>query len=346
MERQNEDGGEGSVREPQRLSLAKHFQVVLGAAITLISFTLVVYLLSLQKISDPGDVLGSTVRYAALAGIEIVLVFCMQPLLVDKLIDGATNGLGERFRARAVQFGIRKPRNGRATARDALLLLFCALVPLDVLSYAIPGMLGYVSNSYVGSFFAGFTPEAFLTVGLAYNLITGVKEEFVFRGYFLQRFKEQGTRHTSWILTSLLFGLLHVQVFDLFVYPLGPFVWFATAFLVGLLFSGYALNANRLLPLVLAHGIGNFISAGAIWTYHAVGGLSAGALWEFLLLYYGPMVVAGIVLAIAFNKSIKRAFGAALRLGRALAGRASGRDVLVVLAALAALWLLSLFVVF
>ncbi len=346
MERQNDDGSNGSEQPRQRLSFSKHFLVIVGTIITFAVFTVIVFFLRLQHTSEPDDVLGSTARYAAFTGIQIVVVLCFQSLLIDKLIDGKSNGARQRFLDRAMQFGIRKPRNGKAAARDTLLLLFCALVPLDLLSYAIPGMLGYISNTGVGEFFDGFTLEAFLTIGIVYNLITGIREEFVFRGYFLQRFKEQGTRHTSWILTSLFFGIMHVQLEAFFVYPLGPLVWFATAFLVGLLFSGYALNANRFLPIVLAHGIGNFISAGAIWTFHAAGGLSESALGPFLLTYYAPMVVAGIVLAIVFNKAIGRALGAARRLGRALTSRASGRDALVIVTVLLVLWVLSIIIIY
>ncbi|MEX2680465.1 MAG: lysostaphin resistance A-like protein [Candidatus Sigynarchaeota archaeon] len=344
MERQNEDGANEAERAAPQLSFSKHFLVVMGSVIIFAAFTLVIILLGLARTSQPGDVLGSMARYAMFTGIEIAMVLGLQALFVDKLFDGKTNGAGERVIERASQFGIRRPRNLKATARDTLLLLFCALVPLDMLSYAIPGVLGYISNTSVGSFFSGFTLEAFLTIGLVYNLITGIKEEFVFRGYFVQRFKEQGTRHTSWILTSLLFGILHVDVFSITGYPMGPLVWFATAFLAGLMFSGYALNTNKFLPIVLAHGLGNFISSGAIWTYLTAGGLSSSALWPFLLIYYGPMVAAGIVLAILFNKSIRRAFGATRRLGRALANRASGRDAMVIVATLLALWVLSFLV--
>ena len=42
-------------------------------------------------------------------------------------------------------------------------------------------------------------------------------------------------------------------------------------------------------------------------------GLSGIALGPFLLTYYGPMLVAGIVLAIVFNKAIRRAIGARRR---------------------------------
>nr|MDO8087499.1 CPBP family intramembrane metalloprotease [Candidatus Sigynarchaeum springense] len=344
MEWQTGDGSHEAERAVQQLSFTKHFLVVMGTVIIFAVFTLIIILLGLGRTGQPDDVLGSTTRYIAFTGIEIAVVLGFQSLLVDKLIDGKKNGASERITDRATQFGIRQPRNAKATARDTLLLLFCAIVPLDMISYAIPGVLGYLSSTSVGSFFNGFTPELFLTVGLVYNLITGIKEEFVFRGYFLQRFKEHGSRHTSWILTSLLFGILHVDVTVILDYPLGPLVWFVTAFLAGLLFGGYALNANKFLPLVLAHGIGNFISAGAIWTYLTQGGLSPSALGQFLLTYYGPMIVAGIVLAILFNKSIRRAFGATLRLGRALVHRASGRDSMVVVATIFVLWVLSLFV--
>jgi membrane protease YdiL (CAAX protease family) len=340
MERQNEDGSHETEQATQQLSLAKHFQVVGGTIVIFAVFTFIIFL-AIPQAFALDEKLWSTVRYGALTSIEIVVVLCIQSFLVDKVIDSKGNGARDQFHERATQFGIRMPRNGKAIARDTLLLLFCALVPLDALSYAIPGVLGYISETSVGQFFEGFTWETFLTIGIVYNLITGVKEEFVFRGYFLQRFKEQGTRHTSWILSSLLFGMLHVQLEAMFVFPPGPLVWFATAFLVGLLFSGYALNANRFLPLVLAHGIGNFISSGAIWAYHAAGGLSTSALGPFLLTYYGPMLVAGIIFAIIFNKAIRRAISAAGRLGRALVKRATGRDALVVIATLLALWAIS-----
>ncbi len=345
MERQNDDGSHETERATQRLSLVKHFYVVLGTVLIFTVFTFII-ILALPHALVQDDPLWTTVWWAALAGIEIIVVIGLQSVVVDKLAENKENGVRERFRERATQFGIRRPRNGKLVVRDTLLLLFCALVPMDALSYLIPGVLGYISGTTVGQFFKGFTWETYLTIGLVYNLITGVKEEFVFRGYFLQRFKEQGTRHTSWILTSVLFGILHVQWNTIFDFPLGPLVWFVTAFLAGLLFSGYALNTNRMLPLVLAHGIGNFISAGSIWAYNAAGSLPENALGQFLLVYYGPMLVVGIILAIVFNKVIRRAIGASWRLGRALTSRTSKQDSLVIIVTFLAVWLFLYIVIF
>lgn len=341
MEQRDDRRDEGNWHDAsagvQHLTLSSHLRLVVGALVVFAVFTFVILLVLPARI-PLDDKVGNMLRYGALAGIEIVTVLCAQSLLADKLIEGSEKGWRERFSGRAFQFGLRKPRNALVTARDTLLLLFCALVPLDALSYFMPGLLDYISNTDVGKFFDGFTLETFLTIGIVYNLITGVKEEFVFRGYFLQRCKEHGTRHSAWILSSLFFAVLHVDLLAIIDYPVGPIAWFGTAFLAGLLFSGYALNANRLLPLVLAHGFGNFISAGAIWAWHATGGFLATGLVQFLLAYYVPMIVAGIVLAIVFRKIIRRAFAAASRLSRALVKRGSARDALVMAITLFLLW--------
>jgi membrane protease YdiL (CAAX protease family) len=339
---EHDAGHEARENEPvkQPLSWSKQFSVV-GGTVLAFAVSTIIILVAIPGYQDSNKV-TQMVRYGLITTTEILVILIIQSI-IDKYLDGREGSYGKIFTTRAMQFGIRKPGQAKATVRDTLLLLFCALVPLDALSYMIPGTLSYIATSQVGAFFNGFTWESYITIGLVYNLITGVKEEVIFRGYFLQRFKEQGTRHTSWILVAAFFGILHFQVTTAFTNLAGSLIWLSTASLVGLLFGGYFLNANRMLPLVLSHGIGNFISAAAIWFFHQTGGFPGNTTGSFLLVFYGPMIIAGIVLAIIFWRSIHRAFSALRRLTRALASKTTARDWLVMLVTFLALWGCSFF---
>nr|MDO8114674.1 hypothetical protein [Candidatus Sigynarchaeota archaeon] len=106
------------------------------------------------------------------------------------------------------------------------------------------------------------------------------------------------------------------------------------------------LSVNRMLPIVLAHGLGNFISAFSILAFTTTQGFQGDTMLPFLLTYYGPMLIAGAVLAIVFHRFIKRAFFASKRLMGALKHRTVPGDALIMLVMFIILVLLSYFLIF
>ncbi|HME52395.1 MAG TPA: CPBP family intramembrane glutamic endopeptidase [Candidatus Lokiarchaeia archaeon] len=326
-------------REQPKLSWSAHFQIILGALFIFLVFTVVYFFLSSGQ---SGDKLSQTIRYGVATGLEILIVLFIQTAFDIFFTNKPAMSYATQFETRARQFGLRKPKNGLIITRDTLLILLCALVPMDFLTYLIPGILPFIANSRVGVFFNGFSLAAFVGIGFVYNLFTGIKEEFVFRGYFLQRFKESGKPQSAWLCTAALFASLHVSLDSIPLFPAGPLLWFLTALLAGLLFGGYVLTTKRLLPVILAHGIGDFISSTSIWTYFTTNAFVGGMMYSFLFLFYGPMLVAGIVLALLFRQTIKGARKALKRLSSALWHRMSPRDWLLMIVVIVILWSISL----
>lgn len=315
------------------------YLTILGSSIFI--FLVVTFIIIFLYQAPTEDKLIHTIRWGIITGLAILVILLMQAA-IDLFFENKKISFSKQFLIRANQFGIKKPKNGMIIARDTLLILFCALVPMDFLTYLIPGILPYIANSSVGIFFNGFTIEAFITIGVVYNLITGIQEEFVFRGYFLQRYKETGKPSSAWLCSALLFASLHVSLAAIPTFPAGPILWFSTALVAGLLFGGYVLATKRMLPVVLAHGIGDFISSTSIWTYYSTNGFAGGMMYSFLFIFYGPMLVAGLVLAIAYRRTIKRAGKTLKRFIRNLRHRTTPREWLLMIVVTVVLWLLSL----
>lgn len=253
------------------------------------------------------DKVAQLIRYGLVTLVQVITILTIQSAL-DLFMEKGPRGYGAQVKENARRYGLAGGTGGPGTvARDVALLLFCALVPLDAATCAIPGLLSFVASTSIGQFFSGLSLPTFLSIGITWNLITGIKEEFVFRGYLLARLKQKGQPHSAWLVSSLVFGLLHVNFFHFPIYPAGPPIWFASAFLAGLLLAGYVLATGRLLPAILAHGIANTISAVPIWMLHGNGmvldeGVIAAIWW-----FYIPQLVAGAILAVVAAPHVRAA---------------------------------------
>lgn len=95
-------------------------------------------------------------------------------------------------------------------------------------------------------------PESALEHGfaIAVLVIAVLKEELIFRGYFLTRLEQLFGRSNSLLMTSLLFSSWHI-----YQGPAGLLV----TFVYGLVYGGAYLFLRRLWPVFLAHTINNLV---------------------------------------------------------------------------------------
>ncbi len=325
---------------PAPLDWDAHFRLFCFPA--LISFLAVTLIVVLAGLTGPQDQVSIFFRHLAITAIQVITVIVVQSLF-DMQGAGKGTSLATTMKQRANMAGIGRPGNIAGLARDTALLLFCALVPLDFITYIIPGILPYMASSPVGLFFQGFSPVVFWVVAPAYNIVTGIREEFIFRGYMTGSMATIGKRFSAWSMAAVLFGLMHVSFGDLATVPGGAAIWGGSALAVGLLFGGYFIARRRLLPLVLAHGLGNLISSYAIWVHHDSLGAVTTALDPGLLLFYVPMLMVGAGLACVCFNELKQAKGFLKSIKDEVSTTARAGDWLLVIALVLVFWVFGLF---
>ncbi|MFX0100165.1 MAG: CPBP family intramembrane glutamic endopeptidase [Candidatus Hodarchaeota archaeon] len=320
------------------LSFDEHLQVLVNYFLVFMPYT--IFVVITKYFIKPVNLYQETILWVILTGVEIIIVVIIQATW-DTFTQKDKLGMQSHIKTRFLAFGFQKKTSSGTMIKDTLILLFCIVVPLDLLSYMIPGCLQYVANSPVGLRFKDLPLINYLVLGFIYNMLTGVKEEFVFRGYISTRLHEKGKRFSSWFISSIFFGLAH---FDFFAPDLtGPLVWFASATLVGFLFAGYSLSTNQVLPLMFAHGLSNYISAFSIWMFHSTSGFSTMPINGFLLVFYVPMVLFGCLLAIFFRKRIKEGINALKNLSRETSEQFVAADIGIILIMIFVFYIIGLF---
>lgn len=90
-------------------------------------------------------------------------------------------------------------------------------------------------------------------------LLSGFVEEVIFRGLILRALLSRG-EGTALLVTTLLFGFAHAGNALAGSDPLYVTVQIAYSLAIGFGFGAMALRGRLLWPLVLAHGLGNFIA--------------------------------------------------------------------------------------
>ncbi len=109
------------------------------------------------------------------------------------------------------------------------------------------------------TFSAGFIDFAFqgitmdLLWGFIFYLLVAVAEEIVFRGYVLANLRDRYSSRTALIISSILFGLIHLGNDHLTV------VGLATISLSGLLMGMVTLNTNTISTAIGLHWSWNFV---------------------------------------------------------------------------------------
>ncbi|MBD3186685.1 CPBP family intramembrane metalloprotease [Candidatus Bathyarchaeota archaeon] len=327
----------------EHLSWDRLFSFITSFLLVIIVYTLIY--LAIPKPGMANPLLHTTWR-GALALIEICIILVIQVCL-DLFLDERSQEFKSSIHDRAVAFGLVRDKtcNWKGKTIDTFLILLCFLVPLDFLTYMIPGILEYMVGTSVGAFFQGISLVEMLTVGLTYNLITGIKEEFVFRGYIQTSLVEQGTAGSGWIITAIFFGMLHIDFSAGNTFIAGPFLWVITATFVGFVLGAYYLQVKRLLPLVLAHGMGNFISSMSIWLFAKTGGFHGVGMGmgAALSLMYLPLITTGVLLAIIFRKKIKQGARQVREILKNIKSTLNTTDVVIIVVMIIVLWIAGIF---
>ncbi|MHA1368817.1 MAG: CPBP family intramembrane glutamic endopeptidase [Promethearchaeota archaeon] len=288
------------------------------------------------------DFITETMKYGITIATEFIIIFVFQAV-ANIFFENKKPYFKYQLMKQKLSYGLVIQGSKRKILKDTLIFLFCFLVPLDFFTYLVPGILNYMAITPVGKIYDGLIPIQFFTCGICYNLLTGIKEEFVFRGYFVSRLEEKGTDHSAWLISGTVFGLLHVNVFSSPLVIHGPVLWFVEATFVGLLFGGYFLQERTILPLIFAHGLGNFISATVIWVFYNSNNLMAKSIYPFLLVFYLPMLIAGAIFALLFRRRIKFLLMTIANLIKKLRFKTVGMDFLIIAVSIIILWLAGLF---
>jgi len=114
---------------------------------------------------------------------------------------------------------------------------------------------------FVGNLTFGIGPKSFSVIAVAAVVAatSGFVEEVVFRGLMLRAFLPKGA-WTAVITTSAVFGLTHaLNVFAGYA-PLYALLQVAYALAVGFCFGAMVVKGRLLWPLIVAHGLGNFVA--------------------------------------------------------------------------------------
>lgn len=131
----------------------------------------------------------------------------------------------------------------RAPGRTSLLLFLPALViPLGNLTFGIGMHEG----------------PALLSFALL-GLLSGFVEEVTFRGLMLRAFRPGGAWKAV-LVPTVLFGLTHALNVLAGYEPLYAAIQIAYALAIGFGFGAMVLKGRMLWPLIIAHGLGNFIA--------------------------------------------------------------------------------------
>lgn len=128
-----------------------------------------------------------------------------------------------------------------------------ALLYLDCLSFITPSLYENVTSSLEAQSSAeSFFPVIYNIVkGFALVVVAPITEELIFRGFLLNRWATKWNIHLGIILSSVLFGFLHVS-------PIGLSI-------VGIILSLLYIKTKTLIVPIVAHAMNNGIAAGLMF---------------------------------------------------------------------------------
>jgi membrane protease YdiL (CAAX protease family) len=194
----------------------------------------------------------------------------------------------------------------------ALLLLFLVYIPLDFLTYSLPGGLDFswrslVENDTQGiSAYLNFTQfGSFILYGMLLHLMVGIREETFFRGFHTMRTEKYLNPGSSVVITSMYFAMSHFTYIFWSSQPvqdlLPAFVWAITAFVVGSASSAFILKKRLMWPIIIAHFLNNVISSTVVWLnrVHNVG------IVDLAKMLYFPLIGVSIILVAIFFREVK-----------------------------------------
>ena len=202
-------------------------------------------------------------------------------------------------------------RNFPKQLRSAIVLLTVIYVPLDFLSYLLPNML---ENSAISLSALSINPQNYFVYDFPLVLISvllihfsvALREEFLFREFFLVVGQKEVHKNTAFVFSAILFGLAHFEWFlssGSTNIPVGFFIlWGLNALIVGFVSATFFTTTKQIWPLIIAHWGNNIVSTLVIRNYAL-----RNSFWGVSFLYiYLPLLLIGCVVLIVSFKSIGR----------------------------------------
>ncbi len=192
------------------------------------------------------------------------------------------------------------------------LILFLVYIPLDFVTYAIPGGLEFSRRSLVENdnnginTYLDFTQfSSFILVGSLLHLMVGVREELFFRGFHTMRSEKYLNPGSTVVITSMFFALSHFTYVFYSTQPLldllPAFIWTLGAFLVGSVSAVFILKTKMIWPVILAHSVNNIISSSVIW----LTSIQHVNFWDLAKWLYLPLLGISVLLTVIFFKEVK-----------------------------------------
>ncbi|MBN2154760.1 MAG: CPBP family intramembrane metalloprotease [Candidatus Lokiarchaeota archaeon] len=190
------------------------------------------------------------------------------------------------------------------------LLLFLVYIPLDFLTYSLPGGLDYSKRSLntnpdVNAYLNFPSFVTFIIYSIFLHLMVGIREETFFRGYLTVRAEKYLNPSSSILISSLYFGLSHFAYLftseNLVIDILPAIVWSLGGFLVGSISATFLLKNRMIWPIILAHTLNNVISSSALWLYST----QNFTLWNLAKLVYFPLIGVSVILAALFFRELR-----------------------------------------
>ncbi len=197
--------------------------------------------------------------------------------------------------------------------KHALLMWLIVFVPLDFLSYLIPGVLEFQKNSIYkpiegsGLYFGNDEFAVFLGLSIIVHLLVAVREETLYRGVLQFWGQEKVGVTSSMVISAIVFGLSHFNYWLIdMTKPIYFGLWWAgSGLLIGLMLGFYLRTTGHILPMILAHWWNNVVSTIAIWMLVPSHGTTnpMATLWYML---YLPLMLCGVVLLLIWRRTIAK----------------------------------------
>jgi len=203
-------------------------------------------------------------------------------------------------------------KNFGSQLKSALILICIVYIPLDFFSYVIPlifklDVFGYQVDTLTSNFLGNYLLydiNLMIIMTIFIHFFIALREEFVFRGFYIYMGENKLNKSTTFIYSAVLFGLAHFSyIFTTFETGgsfFYPFWWGFNATIIGITSAYFYISKKQLWPLIIAHWINNVLSA--IILRRDMDGVS---FWqESFLTIYVPIFALGIVLFVVYRKSL------------------------------------------
>jgi membrane protease YdiL (CAAX protease family) len=204
----------------------------------------------------------NTIYFVAITLVAIIFVFGHLGLLTNDIITSFLIQVVVMFAIPLFMYSLLTKKNIRETFKDCgLKKINGKMVPISFLL----GIVLYFINSFVADAFAGFISmfgyESLGSSTTSFNYSTLLKEfvlscifpgfceEFLHRGIMLHAGKKHANTMHCLIISSILFGLMHLNIRQFFY-----------AAILGFLMGYVTLVADSIIPSIIIHFTNNFLS--------------------------------------------------------------------------------------